>query len=245
MDKELQQPASDQEPEATPKADEVQPKAEAPKEEMVPLKDLRKLHSVKDREIAAATARTQAAEQRLATLEASMEQLATQTMGADEAKEFIGARRQRSQLADLQRQAADGQKLKDIYKMARDSNVPIGEFEAVLANPASTYLDAQKVVSDHYQQQIKELRQQQATDQEEAETMARKAQRQERNEDGSDAIGAPAEPTTGSPDLEAQYQKKKEAIIAGAAAGRRGMDTALLRLRSEYRDLGLDSLKAS
>lgn len=237
-----QEVASLEQPPVTPDAAEVQPKPEV---EMVPVDDLRKVQGVKDREVAAATARAQAAEQRLAALEASMEQLATQTMGADEAKEFIGARRQQSQLADLQRQATEGQKVKDILEMARVNDVPISEFEAVLASPGATYIDAQQVVSGFYQKQLEELRRQQNAAQKETETVARKVERQERSEDGADAIGAPAEPTTGSPDLEAQYQKEKAAIIAGALAGRRGMDSALLNLRSKYRNLGLDSLKTS
>ncbi len=236
-----QEVASPEQPPVTPDAAEVQPKPP----EMVPVEDLRKVQGVKDREVAAATARAQTAEQRLAALETSMEQLATQTMGADEAQQFIGQRRQQSQLADLQRQATEGQKYRDIIRMSNDSNIPISEFEAVLGNPNATYLDAQKVVTSYYQKQIEDFRRQKGVIQEEAKTVARKVERQERSEDGSDAIGAPAEPTVGSPDLEAQYQKEKAAIIAGAAAGRRGMDTALLRLRSKYRDLGLDSLKPS
>jgi len=239
------QTASPEQPPVTPPAAEVQPKAEAPKEETVPLEDLRKVQSVKDREVAAAIARAQVAEQRLAALEASMEQLATQTMGADEAQQFIGQRRQQSQLADLQRQATEGQKVKDILEMARKNNVPISEFENVLANPGASYIDAQQVVTGFYQKQLEELRRQQNTAQKEAETVARKVQRQERSEDGSDAIGAPAEPTTGSPDLEAQYQKGRAVILAGALAGRRGMDSQLLALRSKYRNLGLESLKPS
>ena len=235
MAEELQSASPKEEP-TTPKAAVVQPE---PKPEVVPVSDLRALQGKKDREVAAATARAQAAEQRLAALEASMEQLATQTMGADEAQEFIGQRRQQSQLADLQRRATEGQKFKDILEMARKNNVPISEFEAVISNPGATYIDAQSVVTGFYQKQLAALQKQQVAAQKEADTVARKVQRQERSENGSDAIGAPAEPTTGSPDLEAQYQKEKAAIIARAMAGQRGQDTALLRLRSKYRDLGL------
>lgn len=241
MAEELQVASEDQE-QATPEAAEVQPE---PKPEVVPVSDLRALQGVKDREVAAATARAQAAEQRLAALEGSMEQLATQTMGADEAKEFIGARRQQSQIDRLQRQAADGQKFQDIYKMARENNVPIEEFDSVIANPGASYTDAQQVVTGFYQKQLDDLRKQQNIAKTEAETVARKVERQERSTNGADAIGAPAEPTTGSPDIETQYQKEKEAILAGARAGRRGMDTALLNLRIKYRKLGLDSLQVS
>lgn len=235
MAEELQSASLEEEP-TTPEAAVVQPE---PKPEVVPVSDLRALQGKKDREVAAATARAQAAEQRLAALEASMEQLATQTMGADEAQEFIGQRRQQSQLADLQRRATEGQKFKDILEMARKNNVPISEFEAVISNPGATYIDAQSVVTGFYQKQLAALQKQQVAAQKEADTVARKVQRQERSENGSDAIGSPAEPTTGSPDLEAQYQKEKTAIIARAMAGQRGQDTALLRLRSKYRDLGL------
>lgn len=237
MEEELQAASEDQE-QATPEAAEVQPE---PK--MVPEADLRALQGVKDREVAAATTRAQAAEQRLLALEASMEQLAAKTMGADEAQEFIGARRQQSQLVDLQRQAAEGQKYKDILEMARENNVPISEFEAVLANPGASYTDAQQIVTSFYQKQLDDLRKQQATAQTEAATVARKVERQERATNGSDAIGAPAEPTTGSPDLETQYEKEKATIVARAMAGMRGQDSALLALKNKYRKLGLDSLQ--
>lgn len=241
MDEELK-PASEEE-QTTPEAAEVQP-------EMVPVSDLRKVQGVKDRELAvkdrevtAATTRAQMAEQRLAALEASMEQLATQTMGADEAQAFIGERRQQSQMADLQRRATEGQKFRDILEMARKNSVPISEFEAVIANSGATYIDAQQVVSGFYQKQLDDLKRQQATAEAEAATVARKVERQVRNEDGSDAIGAPAEPTTGSPDLEAQFEKEKQQIIARALAGQRGQDSALLALKHKYHKLGLASLQ--
>ena len=239
MDEELKTASDDQE-QPTPAPAEVQPE---PKQEVVPMSDLRALQGTKDREVAAATTRAQAAEQRLAALEGSMEQLATQTMGTDEAKEFIGQRRQQSQLADLQRQAAEGQKFKDILKMARENKVPISEFEAVLANPNASYSDAQQIVTSFYQKQLDDLRKQQTTAQAEAATVARKVERQERSTNGADAIGAPAEPTTGSPDLEAQFEKEKAVIIARAMAGQRGQDSALLALKNKYRKLGLASLQ--
>ena len=238
MDEELKI-ASDDQGQTTPAPAEVQPE---PKPEVVPVSDLRALQGVKDREVAAANAARVAAEQRLAALEASMEQLATKTMGADEAKEFIGARRQQSQFTDLQRQAAEGQKYQDIFKMARDNNVPISEFEAVLANPGASYTDAQQIVTGFYQKQLDDLRKQQAIAKTEVEAVARKVERRERATNGADTIGAPAEPTTGSPDLEAQYKKEEAAIIAHALAGHRGQDSALLALRNKYRKLGLDSI---
>lgn len=237
MAEELETASEDQE-QSTPKAAEkVQPEIK-----MVPEDDLRALQGTKDREVAAATTRAQMAEQRLAALEASMEQLATQTMGADEAQAFIGQRRQQAQHTDLQRQAAEGQKFKDIVKMARENEIPVEAFDAVLANPGATYQDAQFVVSGYYKKQLDDLKRQQVKAETEAATVARKVVRQERSENGSDAIGAPAEPTAGSPDLEAQYEKEKADIIARALAGQRGQDSALLNLRSKYRKLGLASL---
>lgn len=229
------QVASEVQEQPTPKAAEVQPEIK-----MVPEDDLRALQGVKDREVAAATTRAQAAEQRLQALEASMEQLATQTMGADEAQAFIGERRQQSQLAGLQRQAAEGQKFKDILEMARKNNVPIDEFEAVIGNPSATYIDAQAVVTSFYQKQLDGLRKQQGIAQVEAATVARKVERQERTENGSDAIGAPAEPTAGSPDLEAQYLKEKSEVTSQALAGKQGMFRVLQDLKAKYRNLGLN-----
>ena len=238
MAEELKPASEDQEEQPTPEAAEkVQPEIK-----MVPEDDLRALQGTKDREVAAATTRAQMAEQRLAALEASMEQLATQTMGADEAQEFIGQRRQQSQLTDLQRRANEGEKFKAIIEMARKNNIPVEAFDAVLANPNANYVDAQLVVTEYYQKQLDDLRRQQATAETEAATVARKVVRQERSEDGSDAIGAPAEPTAGSPDLEAQYKKDLADITARALAGQRGQDSALLALRSKYRKLGLASL---
>lgn len=229
------QVASEVQEQPTPKAAEVQPEIK-----MVPEDDLRALQGVKDREVAAATTRAQAAEQRLQALEASMEQLATQTMGADEAQAFIGERRQQSQLAGLQRRAAEGQKFKDILEMARKNNVPIDEFEAVIGNPSATYIDAQAVVTSFYQKQLDDLRKQQSVAQVEAATVARKVERQERSENGSDAIGAPAEPTAGSPDLEAQYLKEKSEVTSQALAGKQGMFRVLQDLKAKYRNLGLN-----
>ena len=232
-------PASEDQEQPTPEAAEVQPE---PKIAMVPETDLRAMQGVKDREVAAATTRAQMAEQRLAALEASMEQLATQTMGTDEAQEFIGQRRQQSQLTDLQRRANEGEKFKAIIEMARKNNIPVEAFDGVLANPNASYADAQLVVTGYYQKQLDDLTRQQAKAEVEAETVARKVVRQERSENGSDAIGAPAEPTAGSPDLEAQYKKDLADITARALAGQRGQDSALLALRNKYRKLGLASL---
>lgn len=241
MAEELQVASEDQK-QSTPDAAEVQPE---PK--MVPEADLRALQGVKDREVTAktrelatATAKAQAAEQRLSALEASMENLATQTMGADEASEFIGARRRASQLTQLQTQAAEGQKFKDIVKMARENKIPVEAFDAVLANPGASYTDAQLVVTEYYRKQLDDLKRQQAKAETEAETVARKVVRQERSENGSDAIGAPAEPTAGSPDLEAQYLKEKSEVTSQALAGRQGMFRALQDVRAKFRKLGLD-----
>jgi len=236
MDKELK-PASDDQEQPTPEAAEVQPE---PKQEVVPVSDLRALQGVKDREVAAAITRAQDAEQRLAALEASMEQLATQTMGADEAQEFIGQRRQQSQLAGLQRQAAEGQKLKDILKMARENKIPVEAFDTVLASPGASYEDAQLVVTEYYKKQLDDLKRQQAAAEVEAATVARKVERQERTTNGADAIGAPAEPTTGSPDLEAQYLKEKSEVTSAALAGKHGMFRVLQNLKLKYRNLGLN-----
>lgn len=242
MAEELQPVSGNEQEQATPKAAEVQPEVE-----MVPVSDLRKVQGAKDREVtaktrelAAATARAQAAEQRLSAIEASMEQLATQTMGADEAQAFIGQRRQQSQLTSLQQQAAEGQKFKDIVKMAQENKIPVEAFDAVLANPGASYADAQQVVTEFYQKQLNDLRKQQAKAEVEAKTVARKVVRQERSENGSDAIGAPAEPTAGSPDLEAQYLKEKSEVTSQALAGRQGMFRVLQDLKEKYRKLGLN-----
>lgn len=241
MAEELQVASDDQE-QPTPEAAEVQPEIK-----MVPETDLRALQGVKDREVtaktrelAAAIARANAADQRLAALETSMENLATQTMGADEAQAFIGQRRQQAQHTDLQRRAAEGQKFKDIVRMARENKIPVEAFDAVLANSGASYEDAQLIVTEYYKKQLDDLRKQQAKAETEAATVARKVQRQERSENGSDAIGAPAEPTAGSPDLEAQYLKEKSEVTSQALAGKQGMFRVLQDLKAKYRKLGLN-----
>lgn len=238
MDGELRQADSQDQP-VTPDATEVQPE---PK--MVPEGDLRKMQGIKDREVAAAQQRAQAAEQQLAAMQASMNSqmadLARRTMGEDEATQFITQQQGQQQWTALQRQAAEGNKYRSIFRTAREYGVPISEFEEILSNPNAGPTDAQRVVMTFHQRELDALRKAQTTAEKEAATVQRQTQRQQRAGNGADAIGAPVEPTTGSPDLEAQYQKEKSQITSRALAGGQGMFQVLQTLKAKYRKLGLN-----
>jgi len=236
MPDELQEGVSTEEPQVTP-AGEAQP--DAPK--MVPVEDLRSLQATKDREVSAAKREAATAQQRLAALEASMETLAHRTMEPQDAQAFIQDQRGQRQQASLQQQAAMATKYEDIFKMSRQNEVPISEFEGVLADSNATPADAQAVVTNFWRSKVEAAEKAVQKQEQEAAVATAQVQRQTRNQDGSDKIGTPAEPATGSPDLEAQYQEEKNTLIAASQRNPRGKDwlRALIDLKAKYREQGL------
>jgi len=244
MEEELQKTASEEQTPVTPDAETVQPE---PAPTMVPESDLRALQAVKDREVAAAKREAEGLRQQMQALQASMEgqmdALAQRTMEPEDYSAYSGVQQQQRQADELQRQQYEAQKLKTIVDLAGRYNIPVNAFDAVRANPYAAYGEAFQVVSDHQEKQLKELEQRIATQQREAETATRQTQRQERQTTGADSIGSPAEPATGgSPDLMAQYQKERQAILTGVRSGstRKNWTTEMLNLKDRYRKLGLD-----
>jgi len=243
MEEKLQPPASDEQTPVTPSAETVQPE---PVPEMVPVTDLRALQGVKDREVAAAKREADGLRQRMQALQDSMEgqmdALAQQTMEPEDYSAYAGERQQQQQNTELQRQQYEAQKLSTIVDLAGRYDIPVSAFDAVRANPYAAYGEAFQVVSDHQETKLKQLEQQIATGKQEAETKTRQTQRQDRHESGADSIGSPAEPATGSPDLMAQYQKERQAILTGVRSGstRKNWTTEMLNLKARYRELGLD-----
>lgn len=236
MPDELQEGVSAEEPQVTPTG-EAQP--DAPK--MVPETDLRALQAVKDREVTAAKREATAAQQRLAALEASMETLAHQTMEPQDARAFIKDQRGQRQQASLQQRAAMATKYEEIFAMSRKNDVPISAFEGVLADPNATPADAQAIVTNFWRTKVEAAEKAVQKQEQEAAVVATQTKRKERNENGSDKIGTPAEPATGSPDLEAQYQEEKKTLIAASQANPRGKNwlQEIINLKARYREQGL------
>ena len=243
MAEELQKPPSTEEGPVTPDAEEVQPVA-APK--MVPESELRALQAKKDREVAAAKRELEAARAQMDALRASMEtdvaELARATMEPGQAQEFIGQRQSQRQMDEMRRKAYEADKLKSIVELSEKHNIPLSEFAEVRNNPYAQVTDALAVVSAALEKQQKELEAMLKKREAEAQTAAEQAERKERKESGADKISTPPEPAKGSPDLMAQYQQKRQAILEASARSRgRGDHTAqMLALKREYRDLGLD-----
>lgn len=241
---ELQTPASDEQAPVTPATEPVQPEPE-----MVPVTDLRALQAVKDREVAAAKREAENYRQQVQAIQASqastegqMDALARQALPPEDYSAFAEQRQQQQQATALQRQQYEAQKLATIVDLASKNDIPISAFDAVRNNPYAQYGDAFQVVSDYQAKRLKELEQQIATRQQEAEVMARQTQRQDRQATGADSIGSPAEPATGSPDLMAQYQKRRQEILIGSQQRptARRWTQEMLNLKAEMREKGLD-----
>ncbi|RKY68948.1 MAG: hypothetical protein DRQ02_02625 [Candidatus Latescibacterota bacterium] len=249
MPEELQPGASTVEPGAMPEGQAAPEKKEETEVKLIPESDLRALQSKLDKRQAeltkqAETARreAEAARLQLQTLRASMDTLARQTMDPKEAENFIAQQEQQGQMAELQRDAILYRRRQFADNLAEQYGIPTAEFNSVINNPTATEQDALKVVSDYLAKQKADWERQQREATQNAQVVAEKQERQVRSANGSDKIGTPAEPASGSPDLRAQYDKKAKEIVTQSWARPRVKDWAgeLRKLKEEYRALGLE-----
>lgn len=245
MPEDLQPGASTEEPTgATPEG----PQAE-PEPKLIPETDLRAFQSQADkrqadlqRQADEARQRAADAEQRLGALQASMNQLARETMEPADADAFISQQQQAQEYGAMQRDAVMWRRQQFANNLAQQYEIPIAEFQEVINDPSAQQQDAMKVVTDYLQKQAQELGKAHATAQTVAETAAAKTERQARRTDGSDQIGRPAEPATGSADLRSEYDKKAKEIVRQSQARPRAKNWAveLISLKAAYREKGLD-----
>lgn len=227
---------------------EGQPQAE-PETPMIPESDLRAFQSQADKRQAelqrladTAQARADAAGQQLAALQATVDQLARETMEPAEAEAFISQQQQAAQYQQTERDAILWRRQQYAQSLAEQYEIPIAEFNAVINDPNATQQDALKVVTDHLKAKAGELGKVQDAARAEAEVALAKDERQVRRTEGKDKIGAQAEPAAGSTDLEAAYRKEADELKRQAWARPRVRDwsRALIDLKAKYRELGLD-----
>jgi hypothetical protein len=211
MSDELQEASAQPEPSATPDGDNAEPQIP---EGYIPEADLRALQSTKDREVAEARREAAAARQRLEALEASFDQFA-QGVDPELATQMQQQRRANVEWSQLRTEAQQGRKYQTITGLADRYNIPLSAFQSVLANPAATMEDANRVVLDYHHKQAQAAQRELAAAQKEQAEKAAKQERSQRKADGSDALGVSSGSSTGDGKLDglhAEYQAHYEKL---------------------------------
>ena len=226
---------------------ETMPEADA--EKLVPESQLRSLQSKADKRASdlekranRAGAELEAARQKLAAYEATVQNTAHQMFQPEDATQFVQHVHQQRQRGEQNWHAEQGKKLLSVIEVSEKSGVPLTEFQDVLSNPYATVADANVVITSYHQKETERLKKELEKAMAEQENAVKATERKVRKEVGADKIGSP-EPESSTKDttnLRAEYVKEYSALVMRARTGDGTAINALQPLKVRFAKLGLE-----